>query len=257
MRPFKTAIAALAFLSVSPAALAIAGEIIIDTPQGAGGPTNADRARDYSGTSTGSGNVVVVAPEAPTGPPTPGQTNDEAITLDRAHAKAYVNPVQDGGGEPTVIVTPGGGGDPQSNHDALLQNGAKAGAYVRPAGNGGQAPNVIILGPGGAEEADPLARNRARAQTLSRGRKPGTSGAQTLVIVPGASPTEEPSNRQRLDADMDKARAWSDGDAAARRNCTGATVSVGTVGNVAVVDRNGNATSVSQGVNTTSIGACP
>lgn len=162
-----------------------------------------------------------------------------------------------------IIVAPTTGGvaappdSGQTSRDTAIDNALKARTYADP---GKASPQtVIIVSPNGpaASTADKnreaLLRNRLNARTQSQGQNGSRSG-NTLVILPG-TPAGTPNSQAPLDAAMDRARAYSEGDAG-RRPCTNATVSVGTVGSVVVVDRSGDPTSAAQGVNTVAVGGC-
>ena len=163
-------------------------------------------------------------------------------------------------GEVIVVpLTPGGASAPsdpaQANRDATIDNANKARAYSDP--NSG-SHNVIILAPGGGNSTadknrEALLRNRMRSNNQSQGNKDGSRSGNTLVILPG-TPAGTPDSRSALDSAMDRAHAYSDDGG--RRPCTNASVSVGTVGNVVVIDRSGDATSAAQGVNTVAVGGC-
>jgi len=162
-----------------------------------------------------------------------------------------------------IIVAPtnGGGASPpdpaQTSRDAAIDNALKARTYSDP--GKGSPSTVIIVSPNGpaASTADKnreaLLRNRLNARTQSQGQN-GSRTGNTLVILPG-TPSGTPNSQAPLDAAMDRARAYSEGDAG-RRPCTSATVSVGTVGSVVAVDRSGDPTSAAQGVNTVAVGGC-
>ncbi len=157
-----------------------------------------------------------------------------------------------GSGEASASPSPG-----QVNREAGIDNEARARMYGDP--NRGTVPNIIIIAPeGSAAEAaaeknrEAMIRNRLRAKAQSQGKDGNRSGNNTLVILPGTPPGGLDSQRP-LDTAMDRARSWSDGDGG-RRPCTSATVSLGTVGNVVVVDRSGDPTSNAQGVNTIAVG---
>ena len=153
-----------------------------------------------------------------------------------------------------VIIVPQGAGamppDPgQINRDAAIDNGLKARQYGDPDHPG----PALIIAPAASPDStaernrEALLRNRLRAHNQSQS---GTG--TTLVIAPGAGV----SSQNALDTAMDRANAFSDGDAANRRPCTNATSSVGTVGNTVAVDRSGDPTSAAQGVTTVAVGGC-
>ncbi len=162
-----------------------------------------------------------------------------------------------------IVVSPVAGGvsappEPgQATRDAAIDNALKARSYIDPARD--SPHTIIIVAPEGdaASTADrnreALLRERLRAKAQSQG-KDGNRNGNTLVILPG-TPPGTPNSQAPLDAALDRARAYSDGDAT-RRPCTNATVSVGTVGTVVVVDRAGDAASTAQGVNTVAVGGC-
>ncbi len=110
--------------------------------------------------------------------------------------------------------------------------------------------NIIVIDPNGSENSasdknrEATIRNRQRAKAQSQGKDANKNN--TLIILPGTA-----SSQAALDAAMDRAHALSDGEPS-RRPCTTASVSVGTVGGVTVVDRAGDNNSI----NTVAVGGC-
>ena len=163
-----------------------------------------------------------------------------------------------------IVVTPVPGGasaspdTAQTNRNAAIDNALKAQEYSDPSKTP-RTTTVIILPQNGPNSStadknrEALLRSRLRANGQSQGKEGNRSG-NTLVILPG-TPAGTPDSRSSLDRAMDRAHSYSDGDGG-RRPCTNATVSVGTVGNVVVVDRSGDPTSTAQGVNTVAVGGC-
>ncbi len=150
-----------------------------------------------------------------------------------------------------LIITPqatGGATGPAApavtNRDANVDNLNRAKNYSEP----GKDTTLIILDPNDStsdKNRETLLRNRQRAKAQAQGKDaPKTS---TLLVMP----MDAINSQSALDAAMDRAHAFSDGDNN-RRTCTSASSSVGTIGGVVVVDR----PSGDRGVNTIAVGGC-